>query len=594
MEDNKSIIYLLKRLKPQISIKKRKILVALLFLTILSTIIDAISIGAILPFLSSITNPDKVLKNKLIQPFIENFNLNSSEDLIKLMTIGLIIITLFSAFFRWAVMFFQTRISNSISSDLCIKAYKRTLYQPYSVHISRNSSTIIAGVSKVNSILIYIINPIINLTTALFTIITICLGLFYLEPKITLEIFLGLFFIYYITVQLTKKSLYKHGERRNQEGPKITKAIQEGLGGIRDVLIDGTQELYCEIFKSADVPSKKANSYIQLLTLTPGIVIQALAVILIVILSFFLNKNSIGFISALPILGVIALGIQRMIPAFQTVYASWSIIKSGVPTISDSLNYLEQPLPQNYDDRNIQKMVFNKTISLNNISFKYSKKTPNVIEGFNLTISKGDKVGLMGITGSGKSTVLDIIMSLLTPTQGHLEIDGVKIDDTNYRTWQKNIAHVPQSIYLTDSTIAENIAFGIPKDKIDHDKLKNVCIQAKIFDTIESMSEKFNTYVGERGVRLSGGQRQRIGIARALYKNADVIIFDEATSALDNETENEVMEAIDNLGNHLTIIMVAHRLSTLRNCHKIFEITPGGLIIHKNYNNLINNKISKS
>ena len=585
MEDNKSIIYLLKRLKPQISIKKRKILVALLFLTILSTILDAISIGAILPFLSSITNPDKLLKNKLIQPFIENFNLNSSEDLIKLMTIGLIIITLFSAFFRWAVMFFQTRISNSISSDLCINAYKRTLYQPYSVHISRNSSTIIAGVSKVNLIIIYIINPIINLATALFTIIAICSGLFYLEPKITLEIFLGLLLIYFITIQLTKKSLYKHGERRNQEVSKITRAIQEGLGGIRDVLIDGTQELYCEIFKSADVPSKKANSYIQLLTLTPGIIIQALAVILIAVLSYFLNNNSGGFISALPILAVITLGIQRMIPAFQAVYASWSLIKSGVPTVSDALNYLEQPLPQNYDDKNIQKMVFTNTIALNNISFKYTKETPNIIEGLNLTITKGDRVGFIGITGSGKSTILDIIMSLLKPTQGYLVIDGVKIDNTNYRSWQKNIAHVPQSIYLTDSTIAENIAFGIPKDKIDHDKLIKVCIQAKIFNTIESMSEKFNTYVGERGVRLSGGQRQRIGIARALYKNADVIIFDEATSALDNDTEQEVMEAIDNLGNDLTIIMVAHRLSTLRNCDKIFEINIEGITIHNNLNN---------
>ncbi len=590
MNNNKSIYNLLKRFLPQLTIRKRKVLIGVLILTILSTIFDALSIGAILPFLSSITNPEKVIKSDLIKPIMHFFQINNSVDLIKFMTIGIIIITLFSALFRWSVLFFQTKISNSISSELSIKAYQRTLYQPYSTHIQLNSSTIIAGVNKVNSILSYIISPIINLTTAMFTIISICVGLFYLEPVITFSIFSILFVIYSFIIRLTKKSLLKYGQKRNLENPKLTKAIQEGLGGIRDVLLDGTQDIYCEIYSKSDRPIKIANTYIAIIGLTPGIIVQAIAIVLIVILSFLLNINNIGFVNSLPILGVIALGIQRMVPAFQMVYSSWSIMKSGVPTINDALFFLEQPLPSDINFKNIPKMTFLKTISLNNVSFKYSINNPNVIEGLNLTIYKGDKVGFMGITGSGKSTILDIIMSLLKPTLGNLEIDGVKIDDNNYRSWQKNIAHVPQFIYLTDSTIAENIAFGISKDKIDKDRLIKVAKQAKIFDTIETMSEKFNTNVGERGVKLSGGQRQRIGIARALYKNADVIIFDEATSALDNETENEVMEAIDNLGSQLTIIMVAHRLSTLRNCHKIFEINSRGLIVHENYDILINNK----
>jgi ABC-type multidrug transport system fused ATPase/permease subunit len=586
LNNNKSIYFVLKRFIPQITTKKRKVLFGLLILTILSTIIDAMSIGAILPFLSAITNPEKLMNNSLIKPVIIFFNINSNDDLIKFMTIGIITITLLSALFRWTVIYLQTRISNSISSELCIKAYQRTLYQPYSVHISLNSSTIIAGVSKVNTILNYIISPVINLLTALFTIISICIGLIYLEPKITFGIFSLLFIIYYFIIRLTKKSLLKYGQKRNQESPKLTKAIQEGLGGIRDVLLDGTQEIYCEIYTKSDVPIKIANTYIQLIALTPGIIVQAIAITMIVILSFLLNTNNIGFINALPILGVIALGIQRMIPAFQTVYSSWSLMKSGVPTINDALYFLEQPLPKNIQNKDIQKMDFTKTISLNNVSFKYSSNNPNVFEKLNLIIDKGQKVGVIGITGSGKSTILDIIMGLLNPTQGYLEIDGVKIDDTNYRSWQKNIAHVPQSIYLTDSTIAENIAFGISRDKINNELLFKVAKQAKILETIDVMPEKFNTNVGERGIRLSGGQRQRIGIARALYKKANVIIFDEATSALDNETENEVMQAIDNLGDNLTIIIVAHRLTTLRNCDKIFEITTNNIIIHNNYKSI--------
>jgi ATP-binding cassette subfamily B protein len=499
------------------------------------------------------------------------------------MTIGVVSVTIVSAIFRWVVIYFQTLISNNITSELSIKGYERTLYQPYSVHIALNSSNIITGINKVNSILNNFITPIITLITALFTITSICIGLFYLQPLLTFVIFTSLFCIYYLIIRVTKSSLIKFGQKRNNEAPKLTKAIQEGLGGIRDVLLDGTQPLYCEIYSKSDKPIRSANTYIQLIGYTPGIIVQALAIILIVVLSFLLNKNSIGFVNSLPILGVIALGIQRMVPAFQVVYSSWSVIKSGVPTINEALNLLEQPLPKYSQELFIQKMNFSKVITLKDLSFKYSLNTPFVFKGLNISIEKGKKVGFKGVTGSGKSTLIDIIMALLNPTEGTLEVDDIIIDDSNFRSWQKNLAHVPQSIYLTDSTVAENIAFGIPKDKIDLNRLHNVASQAKILETIEAMPQKFETMIGERGIRLSGGQRQRIGIARALYKNANVIIFDEATSALDNDTENEVMNAIDSLGKDITVLIIAHRLTTLRNCDTVFEIIKDDVIVHNNY-----------
>ena len=559
-------------------------------MTIFSSLVDAISIGAILPFLSAITNPEKLIINNTFSKYFIYLKINNSHDLVKIMTIGIIAITIFSAIFRWIVIYFQTLISNVITSELSIKGYERTLYQPYSVHVASNSSSIITGINKVNAILSNFITPTITLITALFTITSICIGLLYIQPLLTFVIFTSLFCIYYIIIRLTKNSLFKLGQKRNNEVPKLTKAIQEGLGGIRDVLLDGTQPLYCDIYSKSDKPIRTANTYIQLIGLTPGIIVQALAIILIVFLSYFLNQNSFGFVNSLPILGVIALGIQRMVPAFQAVYSSWSIIKSGIPTINDALNLLEQPLPKYSQELSNEKMNFSRTIKLKDIAFKYSLNTPFIFKGLNISINKGTKVGFMGITGSGKSTLIDIIMALLNPTEGSLKVDDIIIDDSNMRSWQKNLAHVPQSIYLTDSSVAENIAFGIPRDKIDWNRLYNVASQAKILETIEAMPQKFETTIGERGIRLSGGQRQRIGIARALYKNANVIIFDEATSALDNNTESEVMNSIVNLDNNLTILIVAHRLSTLKNCNQIIEIKDHKLIVHDNYE-MLNNSL---
>ena len=590
MKNKTSIYSLIKRLSPQISLKKRKILFALLLLTIFSSLVDAISIGAILPFLSAITNPEKLIINNTFSKYFIYLKINNSHDLVKIMTIGIIAITILSAIFRWIVIYFQTLISNVITSELSIKGYERTLYQPYSVHVASNSSSIITGINKVNAILSNFITPTITLITALFTITSICIGLLYIQPLLTFVIFTSLFCIYYIIIRLTKNSLFKLGQKRNNEVPKLTKAIQEGLGGIRDVLLDGTQPLYCDIYSKADKPIRTANTYIQLIGLTPGIIVQALAIILIVFLSYFLNQNSFGFVNSLPILGVIALAIQRMVPAFQAVYSSWSIIKSGIPTINDALNLLEQPLPKYSQELSNEKMNFSRTIKLKDIAFKYSLNTPFIFKGLNISINKGTKVGFMGITGSGKSTLIDIIMALLNPTEGSLKVDDIIIDDSNMRSWQKNLAHVPQSIYLTDSSVAENIAFGIPRDKIDWNRLYNVASQAKILETIEAMPQKFETTIGERGIRLSGGQRQRIGIARALYKNANVIIFDEATSALDNNTESEVMNSIVNLDNNLTILIVAHRLSTLKNCNQIIEIKDHKLIVHDNYE-MLNNSL---
>ena len=302
---------------------------------------------------------------------------------------------------------------------------------------------------------------------------------------------------------------------------------------------------------------------------------EPLGIILIIALAYSLAQQAEGFSKAIPILGTIAMGAQRLLPAMQQAYAAWSSIRASHAPLQDALDLLDQPLPDYANQPAAQPLPFKHNISLKQLGFRYNTQMPYVIKQLNLTIAKGSRVGFIGITGSGKSTLLDIVMSLLQPTDGRLEIDGQAVTPDNYRAWQAHIAHVPQAIFLADSSIEENIAFGVPKGQIDHERVRQASQQAQIADSIKSWPEQYQTFIGERGIRLSGGQRQRIGIARALYKQASVLIFDEATSALDNDTERAVMQVIENLGDEFTVVIVAHRLTTLKNCTQIVELEDG-------------------
>ena len=294
--------------------------------------------------------------------------------------------------------------------------------------------------------------------------------------------------------------------------------------------------------------------------------------ILISILAFKLTNKQEGSSLAIPILGSLALAAQRMMPILQQIYNSWTTIKGSQEILKTVLNYLNLNIPYINKSKVQYKLDFKKSIQLKNINYQYNSNSEVVLKDINLNIEKGTKIGITGITGSGKSTLIDIIMCLIIPQSGEIVVDDVIVTEKNRRNWQKNIAHVPLNIFLTDGSIAENIAFGLEPCNIDMQRVKDAAKNAQLLETIYAMKNGFNTIVGERGIRLSGGQRQRIGIARALYKNADIIIFDEATSALDYETEKEVMNSINLIKNNITIIIIAHRISTLKNCDHIIQL----------------------
>ena len=574
---NQSLYKILNRLWAYIDPRRRVQLGCLFILMVFASLAEVISIGAVLPFLSALTAPDVIFNHKDVLPFLQYLDITHPQDLLFPLTVCFSVAVVLSALMRLLLLWVQTRLSHNIGADFSLNIYRRTLYQPYAVHVSRNSSEVIAGISnKANSIIYSALFPVLNIISSFMMLVMILGALIFISPTVALVTIVGFGSIYGIIIMLTRKRLAQDSLRSSQETTQVIKALQEGLGGIRDVLIDGTQKTYCQIYRNADLPLRRAQANIVIVGGTPRFGIEALGMIFIAVIAYLQTTNSEqGGSMTVPVLGALALGAQRLLPVLQQAYYSWTTMKGGEVYLRDTLDLLDQPLPVYADEPVSDAIQFNINISLDSVCFRYTPESPLVLDNLNLVIPKGARVGFIGVTGSGKSTVLDIIMGLLKPSSGNLMIDGVNISQKNYRSWQAHIAHVPQAIYLADATILENIAFGIPFDEIDYVRVQEAANKAQIAKSIESWDKQYLTKVGERGVRLSGGQRQRIGIARALYKKADVIVFDEATSALDNHTESEVMTAIEGLGRDLTIIIVAHRLTTLKSCSRIFELDAG-------------------
>lgn len=573
-----TIFKLLPRLWRHVSLRRRVQLGLLFLLMMAASVAELVSIGAVLPFLGVLTSPDKVFDHALAQPLIDAMELTGPKQLLAPLAILFGFAAVVSGGLRLLLSWAQTRLSYAMGADFSISIYKRTLYQPYSVHLARNSSEVIAGVTtKADGIVHQTVVPVLVIISAGVMMGTVLLALLTVQPLVTVAAIGGFGGIYALVVITTRRRMLRNSQLISKQHTRVIKVLQEALGGIRDVLIDGTQNTYCSIYRDADWRLRRAQSNIAIISVSPRYIVEALGLAMIAVMAYFLANRSGGLGSAIPVIGTLALAAQRMLPLLQQSYASWSSIRGGQAGLADALEFLDQPLPSYVHAPSSSSLPFKREITLDRVGFQYSEDQPWVFRGLSLTISKGSRVGFIGTTGSGKSTLLDVVMGLLPPSEGVFKIDGNAISADNYRAWQAHIAHVPQSIYLADTSILENIAFGVPSDQIDFNKAQRAAEKAQIAETIEAWPDGYESLVGERGVRLSGGQRQRIGIARALYKEADVIVFDEATSALDGETEHAVMRSIYSLGGDLTILIVAHRLTTLRECTQLVELEAGSI-----------------
>ncbi|PIS20539.1 MAG: ABC transporter ATP-binding protein [Zetaproteobacteria bacterium CG12_big_fil_rev_8_21_14_0_65_55_1124] len=556
-------------------------------LMLVSALLEVVSLGAVLPFLGVLTSPERVFEHPIVKVCASFLNITGASQLILPITVLFISAVLIAGAVRTLLLWVTTRLTFVSGADLSIEVYRKTLYQPYKVHVARNSSEVISGITIKVSGVVEVLKQLLTLMSGVVLIISILFALLAVDVTTALSAIFGFGIFYGMVSLFVRNHLKKNSIAIAEEQTKVFKVLQEGLGGIRDVLLDGTQAFYCDVYRRADTILRRALGNNIFIGGSPRFVMETIGMVLIGGLAYWLSSQEGGVASALPILGALAFGAQRMLPALQQSYAAWASIAGNQEALVDTINLLKQPIAEELLNDVMETLAFEKSIQLRDVSFRYGDNYPMVLERLNLEIRKGSRVGFVGGTGSGKSTLLDLFMGLLTPVSGEISIDGRKLDEKSMRAWQRNIAHVPQHIYLTDATIAENIAFGIPFEAIDMNRVAEAASQAQIASHVESMPRGYLEVVGEHGVRLSGGQRQRIGIARALYKRARVLVFDEATSALDNATEQAVIESIDLLSSELTILIIAHRLSTVRHCDKIVELSSGKVVAEGRYDSLL-------
>ncbi|WP_244673101.1 ABC transporter ATP-binding protein [Mesorhizobium sp. 131-2-1] len=564
----------LRRLWAQLSRRRRRQFFGLLVLMFFGAIAEAATLGALLPFLARITDPNSIGRSWIGRQLQGFGSASSSDSLLPLLSLFSVVVVI-----AGVVRILLSRATHafvfSLGHELAVRVYKRTLYQPYSYHLSNSSSSVLATLRQVHIINMNVLLPILQAVGGAIISVFVVAAMFALSSFITFVIFAGLGSAYLGMSLLIRKHLKTNARTIERMQAEDIRSVQEGLGGIRDVIINDTQPYFLSRFEELDRQLQRAYSANALAAATPRFAIEATGMVIIAALAYLLITQTNNAGQVLPMLGTFALGAQRLVPLMQLIYANWALVLGNIAGVEAVLKAIEAPLPADSHEPPSKRLPFDRAIVLRDLSFHYAPDQAPVIERFSLTIVKGAKVGFVGKTGSGKSTTVDLVMGLLEPTSGVIEIDGLPLDRNTRRAWQRQIAHVPQSIFLSDASIAENIAFGIDPATIDRDRVRNAAQQAALGDFIESLPQGYETRVGERGVRLSGGQRQRIGIARALYKQATVLVFDEATSALDMETEAAVMEAIRGLPSELTVLIIAHRLTTVENCDEIVTIENG-------------------
>ena len=587
---NLGVPYLLLRIWRHLSRRRQHQSVLLIILMLVSAFSEIVSLGAVLPFIGILTAPDRVFNHPIVLRISETLGISSPDQMILPITITFIIAVMVAGSIRLLFLWASTRVISAFGSELSIDVYRRTLYQPFQVHVARNSSEVISSITvKIDGVIYGVLSPLLILISSIVLIISITVFLIAIDPMVAVLSIVGFGVSYGLIAFVSRKQLRSKSQLIGHQQTQIVKSLQEGLGGIRDVLLDGTQSVYCGIYHNADFPLRRAKGNLAFLAGSPRYIMEAIGMTLIAILAYGLSKQVGGVATALPVLGALALGAQRILPALQNLFSAWAGIVGNHSQLVAVVELLEQPMPVEMQLHDTAPLVFHDSIRFDSVCFRYSSAGPWIINDLNLTIVKGKRVGFVGSTGSGKSTTLDLIMGLLAPTEGEILVDGEPLRGARLRAWQLTIAHVPQNIYLSDSSIAENIAFGVPREAIDMNRVQEAARQAQIADFIESSREGYQTFVGEDGVRFSGGQRQRIGIARALYKKASVLIFDEATSALDNATEQSVMNAIEGLNRNLTILIIAHRLTTVRQCDTMVQLENGRIVGQGTYEQLIEN-----
>ena len=553
------------------SVERRK-LISIWFLILVGMVIETLSLGLILPLIGLLTNSDYQSKYPKVFDFLGN---PSDKTLLVAGSLVLVAIYAVKNIFLYFSASVQRKFVNSSSARISQMVFKSYLAQPYEFHLTRNSATLIRNAENANSVITGGLDPFLVLLTDGLVAIGLFVLLMLVEPVGTLCV-LVVFGGAAIGFQaLTRKRITEWGRLRKTHMKMVLKHLQQGLGGVKEIKVLGRENEFFIEHEHHLVKSMEINRKYALIQLLPRLWLEVLAIIGLAILVAVMAGTRDDVSSFLPTLGLFAATAFRILPSIGRIMASFQTIAYSSPLIRTVDEDLKISVVA--DTTQNRELLFKKEIKFENVSFSYASAHRPSLQNVSLSILLGEAVGIVGPSGAGKSTLVDIFLGLLSPSEGTVRVDGEDIA-TGRRSWQDQVGYVPQSIYLVDDSLIRNIALGIPHELIDHNAILRALRAAQLEEFVSTLPLGLETIVGERGVRLSGGQRQRIGIARALYSNPQVLVLDEATSSLDTETERGVMDAVKALQGEKTVVIVAHRLSTVSYCSRIFSIEEARLV----------------
>ena len=551
----------------------------LLVMILIMAFLDMIGVASILPFMAVLTNPSIVETNMILKNVFQSskiFGIENYQQFTFVLGVLVFILLVVSLSFKAITIYIQVRFIHMQEYTISRRLFEGYLRQPYSWFISRNSADLGKTIlSVVKDVIWQGINPLMELIAKGVIAIALIILLIITDPKLAVVVGLSISLIYSFIFFFFRNFLTKIGRERLKSDRLRFTSINEAFGAAKEVKFGGLEEVYIKKYSDSAKTFALNQAQSTVIVQLPRFIIESIAFGGILLIILYMMKKTESFNDALPILSLYIFAGYRLMPALQQLYGAFTQITFVSPSIDALTNDIKN-LKQLSQNQTQGKLKLKKKILLDDVYYNYPNSSRTALKGINIDIPVKSTVGIIGTTGCGKTTTVDIILGLLEPQKGALKVDGQIVTKKNLRAWQRSIGYVPQQIYLTDDTIEANIAFGVDYKDISQKVIEKVSKIANLHDFVTNeLPNKYKTIIGERGVRLSGGQKQRIGIARALYHNPQLLILDEATSSLDNQTEQVVMEALNNISEDITIIIIAHRLNTVKNCNIIFKFEKG-------------------
>tara|TARA_S200000501_G_scaffold373944_2_gene422323 strand:- start:1427 stop:3226 length:1800 start_codon:yes stop_codon:yes gene_type:complete len=590
------IISTYKKLLFLLSPSERREFMILTFMIFILSIIELIGIGSIFPFIALISNPQAIESNILLSEIYQyalDLGITNSNEFTFYIGVLVFVLLVSSISLRAFITYSQIKYIERLRFNMSRRLIESYLHQPYSWFASQHSADLGRKILiEVGNVIMNGFNSLLELIARVMISFFIISLLVYLAPKISIILATTLGSIYILFYILSRSYTRKLGQSALDSNQSRFTTVSEGFRGIKEMKLSRLENVYLRLFSKYSDTFAKSETHSQIINQLPKFILEATIFGGLIFVLLFMMKTNVNFIEMLPSFSLFIFAAYRIAPSFNQIYSS-----------INKISYVNPIIDKLYSDFNklkildkaecLENIIFDKSITLKNIHYRYPESTNDILENINLEIAAKSTIGIIGTTGSGKTTTVDIILGLLEPQKGTLEIDKKVIAHENLISWQKMIGYVPQKIHLIGDTIAANIAFGVPADEIDMNAVKRAAEAADLDGYINNyLPEKYTTYVGEQGIKLSGGQCQRIGIARAIYRNPQVIVLDEATNSLDEQTERTVINNLHNLHDNLTIIMISHRYSSLDKCEQIYQVEGGRIIKETTFKDLISKKIT--